>query len=62
MRYWLEYWCASRSEWLEFIGEDGRPVTSNRVDVTAMDAALLHGRGLAARVVDLDGRVMLEYV
>jgi len=62
MRYWLEYWCAARAEWLEFIGEDGWPVTSMRVDVVAMDAALLHGRGLAARVVDLEGRVMLEYV
>ena len=62
MRYWLEYWCPSRSAWLEVTDRFGRPSASDHLGmICTMAAALSICDALPRRVVDLHGRVVAYY-
>ena len=62
MRYWLEYWCASRSEWLEVTDCAGRPeVWNNLSRICLLADVLFRWDARPRRVVDLHGRVVAYY-
>ena len=62
MRYWLEYWCAARSEWLEETDRTGRPWASNHIGlIRTIAAALYMCDARPRRVVDLHDQVVVYY-